>query len=70
MEALQVDILDQGRLVYDLPPLEALREQRKADLERLDAGVKRIVNPHIYHVSLTERLWTLKRDLMHRYRTS
>ncbi|HLV35820.1 MAG TPA: nicotinate phosphoribosyltransferase [Spirillospora sp.] len=66
-ESLQVNILDEGRLVYDLPPLETIRQQREADLERLDPGVKRIVNPHIYHVSLTERLWNLKRDLIGRY---
>jgi nicotinate phosphoribosyltransferase len=33
-------------------------------VERLDPGVKRLVNPHIYHVSLTERLWNLKQTLI------
>jgi nicotinate phosphoribosyltransferase len=33
-------------------------------VERLDAGVRRLVNPHIYHVSLTERLWQLKQELI------
>ena len=27
-----------------------------ADVELLDPGVRRIMNPHIYHVSLTNRL--------------
>ncbi len=70
IESLQVDVLDEGRLVYDLPPLDAIRDQRQADLESLDSGVKRIVNPHIYHVSLTESLWDLKRDLIRRYKNS
>jgi nicotinate phosphoribosyltransferase len=42
-----------------------MRAQRQADLERLDPGVCRIINPHIYHVSLTEKLWHLKQDLVH-----
>jgi nicotinate phosphoribosyltransferase len=61
---LLVHILDAGELVYDLPPLEEMREWRQADVERLDPGVKRLVNPHVYHVSLTQRLWNLKQRLM------
>ncbi len=67
IEALQVDILREGRLVYEFPPLEAVRQQREADLARLDAGVLRLINPHIYHVSLTQQLWDLKRHLIQRY---
>jgi nicotinate phosphoribosyltransferase len=26
--------------------------------------VTRLLNPHIYHVSLTQRLWDLKQDLI------
>jgi nicotinate phosphoribosyltransferase len=64
IEPLLVHILDAGELVYDLPPLEEMREWRQADVERLDPGVKRLVNPHVYHVSLTQRLWNLKQRLM------
>jgi len=64
IESLLVDVLDAGELVYDLPPLEEMREWRQADVERLDPGVKRLVNPHVYHVSLTGRLWNLKQKLM------
>jgi len=64
VEPLLVEILKDGKLVYDLPTIEQMRAAREADLERLDSGVQRIVNPHIYHVSLTERLWTLKQDMM------
>jgi nicotinate phosphoribosyltransferase len=64
VEPLQVDVLQEGKLVYDLPTLDALRQQRNDDLERLHSGVRRIMNPHIYHVSLTERLWQLKQDLL------
>jgi nicotinate phosphoribosyltransferase len=64
VEPLLVDVLAEGELVYDLPSIEAMRERRCADVERLDVGIKRLVNPHIYHVSLTERLWDLKQELI------
>jgi nicotinate phosphoribosyltransferase len=64
IEPLHAEVLREGKLVYALPTLEEMREQRRADVERLDAGVRRIVNPHIYHVSLSQRLWDLKQELM------
>jgi nicotinate phosphoribosyltransferase len=44
--------------------IEAARARRLADLERLDPGVRRLVNPHVYHVSLTAKLWNLKQELI------
>ncbi len=40
------------------------RKRRVSDLERLDPGVKRLVNPHVYHVSVTRRLADLKTRLI------
>jgi nicotinate phosphoribosyltransferase len=68
VEPLLVEVLREGHLVAEPPPLEVLRERRRADVERLDAGVRRIVNPHIYHVSLSQRLWDLKQDLLEKVR--
>jgi nicotinate phosphoribosyltransferase len=64
IEPLLVEVLREGKLVYDLPDLAAIRQQRQADVERLDPGVRRIIHPHIYHVSLTQRLWDLKEELI------
>lgn len=64
VEPLLVDVLDEGRLVYDLPPIEEMRRLRLEDVRCLDPGVRRLMNPHIYHVSLTPRLWHLKQDLI------
>ncbi len=64
IEPLLVEVLLDGRTVTEFPPLEALRGRRNADLARLDPGVKRLVNPHIYHVSLTQKLWDLKQQLI------
>jgi nicotinate phosphoribosyltransferase len=64
IEPLLVDIMVQGKLVYNFPSIEEIRTVRQNDLSCLDAGVKRIMNPHIYHVSLTPRLWDMKQDLI------
>jgi nicotinate phosphoribosyltransferase len=44
--------------------VEELRRRRAADEEALDPGVRRLLNPHIYHVSLSEELWRLKQRLI------
>jgi nicotinate phosphoribosyltransferase len=65
-----VDVLLEGKLVYDLPSIEAIRGCREADIERLDPGVKRLMNPHEYHVSLSQRLWDLKQELIQSTRSA
>lgn len=70
IEPLHVEILRDGELVYDLPTIEDMRQQRQADLAKLDSGVKRLIYPHIYHVSLTNKLWQLKQDLINEARRS
>jgi nicotinate phosphoribosyltransferase len=64
IEPLLIDVLQDGRLVCELPSIEEMRAVRRADMNRLDAGVRRLLNPHIYHVSLTQRLWELKQQLI------
>lgn len=64
VEPLLVDILSQGRLVYDQPDIDAMRALRIADVERLDPGVRRLINPHVYHVSISQRLWDVKDGLI------
>ncbi len=64
IEALLVDVWVEGKLVYDLPDVEAMRALRRADVDRLDSGVRRLINPHVYHVSLSQQLWDLKDRLI------
>jgi nicotinate phosphoribosyltransferase len=70
IEPLHAEIVRQGEVVCDLPPLEELRRRRAEDVEALDPGVRRLVNPHIYHVSLSEALWGLKQELIAEARRS
>ncbi|HJS30144.1 MAG TPA: nicotinate phosphoribosyltransferase, partial [Anaerolineales bacterium] len=64
IEPLLEPIIRDGKIVYNFPAIEEIRKRRDSDLERLDPGVLRIINPHIYHVSLTEQLWELKQKLI------
>jgi nicotinate phosphoribosyltransferase len=63
IEPLLEDIYLEGDLIYTSPSIEEMRQRRLNDLEHLDPGVRRIMNPHIYHVSLTQGLWDLKQRL-------
>ena len=63
-DPLLVPIQADGRRVYDTPTIEQMRRQRDEDLARLDPGVRRIINPHRYHVSLSDKLWELKHGLI------
>lgn len=64
IEPLLETVWQEGKLVNEQPSLDEIRDRRKRDLERLDSGVRRLLNPHIYHVSLSPQLWQLKQDLI------
>ncbi len=64
VEPLMTRVFDHGDRKDGSPEIEDLRERRISDLARLDPGVRRLVNPHIYHVSLTPGMKQLQRDLV------
>ena len=47
--------------------LEEIRDRLRRELESLDQSYKRFLNPHIYKVSITERLRFLKLELIKNY---
>jgi nicotinate phosphoribosyltransferase len=63
-EELLEPAFHEGKRRDGSPELDALRERRRYDLERLDPGVRRLVNPHIYHVSLTKTMKDLQLELI------
>ena len=69
VEPLLTEVVHDGKIVGELPSLEELRRRRSSDLEHLDPGIRRLVNPHIYHVSLSQKLWDLKEDLINQARS-
>lgn len=64
IEPLLEEIIVEGRPVYERPTLAQIRERRQQDMDRLHSGVKRLLFPHIYHVSLSENLWEQKQALV------
>lgn len=62
-------IFRQGKLVYKLPQLNAIRDKTKSELERFHVGIKRFLNPHKYVVGLEKTLYDLKIDLIKNIRT-
>ena len=64
IEPLLEDILVDGKLVYDFPSLQEIRKKREKDMQNIYPGVKRLVIPHSYHVSLSQNLWDLKHTLV------
>jgi len=69
IESLLVEHVRDGRRLTADEPLARLRERRSADLERLDPGVRRLVNPHVYHVSLSDAVWRQKQELVERLKS-
>ena len=68
IEPLLKKRLENGKRVIErLPDAEQLKLSRKTMTEQLDTfdeSYKRILNPHIYKVSLTEKLKDLKKDFI------
>jgi len=64
IEQLLVEVLREGRLTYSFPSVDEIRKLRQTDIEKLDTGVKRLINPHNYHVSITQKLWYQKQALI------
>jgi nicotinate phosphoribosyltransferase len=65
-EALLKKKLDHGDSP-ESPSLSAIRQKVRDGLDSFDRSYKRILNPHIYKVSVTERLRTLKLELIKSY---
>lgn len=64
VEPLLEDAWVEGRRISERESIADLRKRRADDEALLDPGVLRLLNPHIYHVSLSPGLWRLKRELV------
>lgn len=61
---LLVPIFQNGKLVYQKPALNDIRDYCKAQVETLWDEVTRFENPHNYYVDLSRKLWQMKQDLL------
>ena len=61
---LLVPIFKSGKLVYDCPPLGDSVKYRESEMERFWDEYKRLANPHVYKVDLSDGLYKLKQQLL------
>lgn len=66
IKELLVPIFKDGNLVYDLPPLKDIREYCLQEVSSLWDEIKRMVNPHMYYVDLSQKLWDLKQSMLNK----
>jgi nicotinate phosphoribosyltransferase len=59
--------MDRGKLIRGIPALSESRAWVRTGLDQFDPSYKRFLNPHIYKVSITERLRNLKLQLIKNY---
>lgn len=65
---LLVPVLRGGELVYEFPPLTAVRDYARRDLETFWDEYRRLVNPEPYPVDLSVELWQLKNRMVEQVR--
>ncbi|HHV71575.1 MAG TPA: nicotinate phosphoribosyltransferase [Clostridia bacterium] len=63
---LLVPIFENGKLVYECPSLEEIKEHCRRDLNTFWDEYKRLKNPHGYHVDLSKKLFDAKQELLNK----
>ena len=66
LRELLVPIFKNGECVYESPEIDEIREYCLSEVEGLWDEVKRFENPHKYYVDLSEKLWNIKQELLHK----
>ncbi|MDD5796470.1 MAG: nicotinate phosphoribosyltransferase [Oscillospiraceae bacterium] len=59
-------VFKNGKLVYKLPEIEEIQNYCQTQLETLWDEVKRFENPHKYYVDLSQKLWSIKNQLLNK----
>ncbi len=68
MKELQVPIFKDGVCVYQSPSLSEIQQHCREDLDTFWDQYKRLLNPHVYKVDLSDSLWMLKNSMLQNYR--
>ncbi|HHW90369.1 MAG TPA: nicotinate phosphoribosyltransferase [Clostridiales bacterium] len=64
LRSLLADVMIDGKVVYDFPKLQDIAKYCKQELNTFWPEYKRISNPHIYKVDLSDALYELKQELI------
>lgn len=59
--------MERGEIVCKIPKIEEIRKRVISDVESLDRTYKRLINPHIYKVSLSNNLAEVKFRMIDEY---
>lgn len=63
-EPLLEKVMEKGKRIIPAVPLSEIRAFRKKGIDSLDSTYRRLLNPHTYKVSLSDRLKKLKTSLI------
>ena len=66
VEPLLEEVFSGGKIL-STSSMEELRAHRQSDISKLDRGVRRMVSPHIYHVSVTPGLVEYRQEMVQKY---
>ncbi|WP_081413535.1 nicotinate phosphoribosyltransferase [Aneurinibacillus terranovensis] len=61
-------VIVNGQCTGAAPELEQIRRYAQDELQHFPQEIRRLTNPHIYHVDLSQTLWDLKQELIHQDR--
>ena len=64
---LNVDVIKGGKVVYKRPTVMEIAAYHKENYAQFWNEYKRLLNPHIYKVDLSEKLFNLKQKLLKEY---
>jgi nicotinate phosphoribosyltransferase len=67
LRELLVPVFQNGELVYDSPDLMKIQDYAKTELNTLWDEYKRLKNPHVFKVDLSQKLYDLKQQLLEEY---
>lgn len=68
LRKLQEDIIINGELVYKKPSLKEIKVYAEKELDSFWDEYKRLDNPHLYKVDLSDALYELKADMLSKIR--
>jgi nicotinate phosphoribosyltransferase len=60
-------IVKRGKPVYDFPSLATVQQRARQHRGRLHWSYRRLLNPHVYKVSVTRRLFDLRLQMIRKY---
>lgn len=64
VKELLVPVFVDGKCVYEKPTIREIHDRLVQEKQTLWPAFKRMVNPHVYHVDLSQPLWDMKQQLL------